>query len=1090
MSIRSLRRLTFGALASALALGGVPWSSAQAQGQAATLTGRVTNTTGAPIQYASVSIAALGVGTQTDGSGGYTIVIPAARVTNKAALLEARSIGYKPMVKAITLAAGTIRTDFTLASNPLQLNEVIVTGSGTSTTREKLGTVVSTVRGDDIKKSAEVNIVNALAAKAPGVEVTSQSGDPGAGSGIVIRGFATIQGDGQPLFVVDGMPIDNSVTVTGTSDTGFGYSNRATDINPNDIESVEILKGAAASALYGIRGANGVILITTKSGKAGATRYSLSSTTTFDEVNRVIPLQQQWGRGINGATPACDTNPVPDVSCQLRSWGAAIPAGTPVYDHFRDIFRTGSAFDNGLQISGGDANRTFLLSVGSLAQTGIAKGPNSQFNRNTVRLRATQQLTSKLRLGGNISYSGIDMRAIQKGNNLNGLLLGSTRQPATWNSDPYILPNGLQRAWSRPLPTLPGSAPTFDGPGWVQNMANNKSDVGRTIGNITLDYNPFDWATVNYTLGVDYGNEKRVEGLPPGSAGGATTGQLWESAILNQQLDHNLVATLKHSFGSQVNGRLILGQNLNITRGRIQQVLGTGYIAPNLFTLDNVISTNITPQNYESQTNIAGYFAQAEFDLWDQLYFSGGVRRDETSVLSPKNRVAYFPKASLAWSISNFLGNRDQKGVLSYLKARASYGEVGRQPFAYQNLNTFAAGTGAFAYGGGATNSSLAGVGGLFTSGTFGDSTLKFERTGESEGGFDFGLFNQRVDGSITYYNRDSKDVILSLPVAPSFGYGSTNANGAHITNKGWEVQLNTRIFDNAKYRWELGVNYTRNRNMVVSLSGADHTYLTGGFGVSAAVPGYAIGEFYGSDFVRCRFNVPDANNIQTNGAGVDVDVNAACRAAKAPNGAMYIDANGKPLLDATNYAIGDPNRNYLLGIRNSITVFKKLQIGALIDIANGGVNWNGTRGALQSYGTSAFTADRGALKTFGKDFLPGPVVGPGAGTAVAVGESWYRTGLGNNFNGPTAQFIENSGFTRLREVSVAYSFDNSFIRNTLSLSSLDVRLAGRNLWLSTKYTGIDPETNLSGPIGPGRGQDYFNNPQTRSWVISVNLNR
>ena len=1096
MSVRSVKRtratrwLLLAAFAGAAGIGATPWTALLAQGQAATLSGKVTSDKGSPIQYGTVSIAALGVGAQTDGNGQYTIVIPGARVTGRSAVIEARSIGYRPLSKPVTLNAGAQKIDFVLVSNPLQLNEVIVTGSGTSTTREKLGTVVSTVRGDDIRKSAEVNIVNALAAKAPGVEVTSQSGDPGAGSGIVIRGFATIQGDGQPLFVVDGMPIDNSVTVTGTSDTGFGYSNRATDINPADIESVEILKGAAAASLYGIRGANGVILITTKSGRAGATRYSLQSTTTFDEVNRSIPLQTKFGRGTNGTTPACDAAPVADVNCQLRSWGAAIPSGTPIYNHFAEIFRTGQTYDNGLQISGGDANRTFLLSVGSLAQQGIAQGPNSQFNRNTVRLRATQALSSKLKLGGNFAYTNVAMRAIQKGNNLNGLLLGSLRQPATWNPYPYILPNGLQRAWSLPNPVTPGSAPIFDGPGWVENIAHNTSDVGRTIGNISIDYNPFDWATINYTLGADYGNEKRIEGLPPGSAGNATTGQLFESAILNTQLDHNLVATLRHSFTSSLNGRLILGQNLNINRTRIQQNKGTGYIAPDLFTLNNVVSTNITPQNFESQVNIAGYFAQAEFDLWDQLYFSGGVRADQTSVLSKQNRTAYFPKASLAWSITNALGNRDQHGALSYLKARASYGEVGRQPFAYQNQNSYSFAPQAFAFGSGATNSSLAGTGGLYTSGVFGDSTLKFERTAESEGGFDFGLLNQRVDGSITYYDRDSRNVILALPVAPSFGFGNTNSNGAHITNKGWEVQLNTRVLDNANYRWELGVNYTRNRNKVLSLSGADHTFLAGGFGNGAAVPGYGIGEIYGTDFVRCRYNVPDANNVQTNGAGASVDVNAVCRAANVQNGAMYIDVNGKPLLDATNYPLADPNRNYLLGIRNSITLLRKLQIGALLDIANGGVNWNGTRGALQSYGTSGFTADRGATKTFGKDLLPGAVVGPGAGTAVVIGETWYRTGLGNNFNGPISQFIETSAFTRLREVSLAYSFDGGFVRNTLNLSSLDVRLAGRNLWLSTKYSGIDPETNLSGPIGPGRGQDYFNNPQTRSWVISVNLNR
>lgn len=1087
---RASRWLMCAVVGVAVGLGAVPWTSAQAQGQAATLSGRVTSDRGTPIQFASVAITALGVGAQTDANGQYSVLIPAARLTGRPAQVEARAIGFKRQFQSVTLSAGAIKADFVLATNPLQLGEIIVTGSGTSNVREKLGTVVSTVRGEDIKKASEVNIVNALAAKAPGVEVTSQSGDPGAGSGIVIRGFGTIQGNGQPLFVVDGMPIDNSTTVTDASDTGFGYTNRAADINPADVESVEILKGAAASALYGIRGANGVVLITTKSGKAGATRYSLQSTTTLDEVNRVIPLQRQFGRGVGGVTPACSANPVADGVCQLRSWGAAIPAGTPTYDHFREVFGNGAQYDNVLQVSGGDANRTFLLSLGNLNQNGIAKGPNSQFNRATVRLRATQALGSKLKLGGNFAYTDVGMRAIQKGNNLNGLLLGATRQPPEWNPYPYITDAGLQRAWSVPNPVTPGTAPIFDSPLWTLNQHKNTSDVGRTIGNLSLEYNPFSWATVNYTLGADYGLEKRVEGLPPGSAGDATTGQLWESSILNTVLDHNLVATVRKTWSTNFNSRLVLGQNLNITRTRLQQSKGVGYIAPDLFTLNNVVSTNITPQNYDQQVNLAGYFAQTDFEFYDQLYLALGVRADQTSVLSKDNRTAFFPKASLAWNITNFIGNREQKGVISYLKARASYGEVGRQPFAYQNITTFTGGQSAYAYGTGAVNSASGGVGGLNSDFTFGDASLKFERTAEYEGGIDFGAFNQRIDGSVTYYDRNSRDVILGVPVAPSFGYGRTNANAAHITNKGWEVQLNGRIIDGANYKWEVGVNYTRNRNKVIDLSGAEFTYLAGGFGVSAAVPGYAIGEFYGSDFVRCRYDVPDANNVQTVGSGASVDINAACRAANAPNKAMYVDANGFPLIDATNYAVGDPNRNYLLGIRNGFTLFKKLNVSALIDIANGGVNWNGTRGALQSYGTYITTADRGATKTFGKEILPGATVGPGAGTAVVIGESWYRTGLGNNFNGPTSQFVESSAFTRLREVSVSYSFNSAFVRNTLNLSTLDVRVAGRNLWLSTNYSGIDPETNLQGPIGAGRGQDYFNNPQTRSWVLSVSLNR
>lgn len=1084
-STRMRRALSAATTAAVFLVLGASTMHAQAT---ATITGSVRGMNAQPIAFATVSIAAFGLGTQTGRDGRYSLAIPAARVTGQNAMVEARAVGYRARTLPVALRAGTIAQDFDLEVNPLRLGEVVVTGSGTSTSREKLGTSLSTVASEDIRKSSETNLVNALAAKATGVEVTSSAGDPGAGSAIVIRGYKTIEGNGQPLIVVDGVPIDNSTYVSEFSDAEISYANRAVDINPNDIESVEILKGAAASSIYGLRAANGVILITTKSGRAGATRVSYSSTATFDEVNRVIPLQQTFGRGRGGAVLPCGAA---NTSCFLRSWGPALAAGTPVYDHARDIFRTGSQFDNNLQVSGGDASRTFFLSAGWFDQKGIAKGPNSSLTRYSVRLKGTQQLSSSLKVGGNVLYTDLQQRAIQKGNNLNGLMLGSTRQPPEFNPFPYKTPEGYQRSWAIPTVTRPNVYQTFDNPLWVANEQKNQSDVGRAVGSVNIDWTPAGWFQLNYSLGADYGNEERSVGLPPYSAGDANTGQLYQGTNTTAIIDHNLLATLSRGLGTLGNAKLVLGQNLNSTRFRSLQVKGTGFISPSLFTLNNIVSTNLQPQNFESRTNIAGHFAQVDFDLWDQLYLSGGVRQDRSSALSAENRTAYFPKASLAWNVTNFLGRRDQRGALSYLKARASYGEVGRQPFAYQILTNYSSATGAFAFGGGSTNPSQGGNGGLYTGATRGNNDLKFERTGEFETGIDFGLFNQRVDGSATWYEALSKDVIFQVPVAPTTGFGFSAKNGGEVRNAGWEVQLNTRVLERPNYRWEVGVNWTRNRNRLLKLDGAEFVGVTGGFGVSAAVAGQPLGTFYSDDFVRCRYG-DVANKFETS-AGENTDINAACKAANAPEGALFIDADGFPVYDGRNKVIGDPNPNYLLGIRSGLTLFKKLSVSALVDIKNGGQVWNGTRLALQSYGTAATTAGRDKMYTFGTDvpgFPKGAVAGPGAGKSVKVGENWWRTGIGNNFNGPTSQGVESGGFTRLREVSVAYSFDNKWVRDLLAMSTFDVRLSGRNLLLRTKYSGIDPETNLTGPIGVGRGQDYFNSPNTRSWVVNFQFNR
>lgn len=1083
--------------------------------QQATITGSVRNELGEPLRYATVVVERLNAGAQTNDAGVYTIVVPGARAEGQSVTLTAKLVGYKPQSQTFVLSSGTVSKDFRLDKNPLLLGEVVVTGSGTTSVREKLASDISSVKSEDIKKSNEVNIVNSLAAKAPGVEVTSQAGDPGAGAQIVIRGVKTLQGSAQPLFIVDGVPIDNSSTFTSQSgDIGTVTTNRAADINPNDVESIEVLKGAAASMLYGQRASGGVILITTKSGRAGETRYTLSSNTSFDEVNRAIPLQNAQCRGNKGtnAGPECG-GPAYGLGAapQSRSWGAPVPAGVKTYDHFGELFRTGSTYDNTLSISGGDARRTFFLSAGSTNQNGIIIGPNNEYNRYTVRLKATQQLTDELRVGGNISYADIRARYTQRGNNLNSLLLGGSRTVTEFNSSNYFDPvTGAQLSYRRPRPIDITQDPVYDNPFWVVNRAINTSLVGRTVGNLLLDYQPLNWLKVGYTLGADYYADDRVSSLPPGSAGDGLVGQLYQGNYSNLIIDHNLLVTAQKDLGSNVQLRASLGQNLNLRRFKVLQVLGSGFADPTLLTLNNTIPSNLQPQNFESKINISGYFGQVEADLWNQVFISAAVRADQASTYSAANRTNYFPKISGVWNVSNTMGNTSQRGMLSFLKLRAAYGEVGREPGAYQTLTTFGNGSGFFAYGGGPTTATQSGQSGLFAGGTLGSTNIKPEITAELEFGADFGLFNQRIDGSITVYNAQTRDVILSVPLPPSTGFGAINKNGAKIENQGVEIALNGRVMERTNFKWEMGVNFTRNRNLVKDVLGAEFVGIAGGFGASAAVAGQPLGTFYQTDFVRCRYDVADATNIQPGSGVPGDDINAYCRSVKAPNGALFIQGGtgsgaGFPLYDPQNRNTGDPNANYLLGLRNNITLYKKLTLSALVDIRNGAQNWNGTRGALQSFGRSLSTLKNGratftgtgqygytgGIRTFGTDIFKGDVTGPGAGTAVPVGQNWWRDGIGGGvFAGPGGQLVDNGAFTRIREISAAYSFDNPWVKKSLGLSSVDVRVSGRNLKVFTDYDGVDPETNLYGGTGIGRGIDYFNNPQSRSWAINVTLNR
>src|SRR5262249_25459577 len=402
--------------------------------------GRVRGEGGGGVGGVGGAVPELGLGGSTKDNGTYLFTVPGARVTRAAVTITARRVGYKPKTARITLNPGTITQDFTLEANPLQLGEVVVTGAGTTMQVEKLGNVRNQVDSSLVQKSNESNVVQALAAKAPNVVINQSAGDPGASSKIQIRGLRTLNGQTQPLFVIDGVPANNETFSTtnfnpidvggagvGGQDNGGEFEgtsapNRMIDINPDDIENVEILKGAAAAAIYGARAANGVILITTKHGRSGQTHYELRSSGSNDVVTRKEPLQRGFSQGLLSVGAGVCNN-IGKSSC-LRSWGPALAAGTTTYDHSSEAFDTGHVLDNTLSASGGNDRTTFYLSGNYNNNQGVFIGPNNYFDRGTVRLNATHHLTDNFTLGGNFSYAHTRGHMTQRAHNVNGLLLG------------------------------------------------------------------------------------------------------------------------------------------------------------------------------------------------------------------------------------------------------------------------------------------------------------------------------------------------------------------------------------------------------------------------------------------------------------------------------------------------------------------------------------------------------------------------------------------------------------------------------------------------------------------------------------------
>ena len=1053
--------------------------------QPTTITGRVTDEDGVALESAAVAIEGMNVGVLADREGRYQLIIPASRAVGQEVTITARLVGRASQSRPAVLTPGAQTLDFVLLADPLELEEIVVTGVGIELERAKLGVTIEDIEASEIVRSNESNLVAALAGKAPNVEVTSSSGDPGGGAYIRIRGANSLLGSNQPLFVIDGLPLDNSTNRIEVSTAGTAVANRVQDLNPADIEDLQILKGAAAAAVYGSRAANGVVLITTKSGRPGTSDVTYSLTYSNDRVNRLQPLNTAYGQGRGGE--AGESTPF--------SWGPLLGPGARVYDHAGELYRTGHAYDQHLTMSGGSDRTTYYLSLGRLDQTGVLRG-RSGYERTTVRLRGSHAFRDDLRLDGNLAYTTSYSELVQTGSNISGIQLAALRTPPDFNNLPYLDPdNGLHRSYRNRSPETVTERRGYDNPFWIANELLNTASVGRTFGNVGVNYTPTADVTVRYTLGADYSVDER-SALFPKSTSDFPDGRLIRADLVNLEVDHNLTATLDHDFGGGVATSVTIGQNLNHSEFRRYQVngqtlfLGTDQLD---FTVDQ------SPNEHTSTVRTDGYFAQGQLDLWDELFLTGGVRYDGSNTFGAGGSRFAYPKLSATWDFTGRLGG----GLISFGKLRAAYGVAGKQPPVFSNVNAFQKGTitdGWLSPNG--LETIYGGAEGVISEGTLGNRDIEPERIAEYELGAELAFLDNRLSLGVTYYRQRTTDAILDVDVPPSTGFVSKYANAAEFENEGWELTAGLQAIDRPGLGWSIEGQWATNRSCVLDLAGTEQVMLTGFTGMSSSVVAprrdaggavvecYPIGVFFGDDFVRFG-----AGNRSAEGYDIDDRFNGW------REGDVYIGDDGYPQHDPRERVTGDPNPDWTASLRNTLRLGDNLVVTSLIDVKRGGDMWNGTKGALYYFGahrdTEAYHGE-GATVVFGQS-NPGAesnstlagerVAGPGAGTPVAVDETYFYGSIGSGFTGPASQFIEDAGFVKLRSVSVSYVLDDLDFLGRIGLSGAVLTVSGRNLKTWTDYTGIDPESNLNGQT-LGRGLEYFNNPQTRSFVFGLTLNR
>lgn len=1045
------------------------------------VSGVITDSNGESVIGANILEKGTSNGTISDIDGSYTISV------SSEATLEFSFTGMTSVTEAV---AGRTLINVTMSEASSLLDEVVISALGFKGKKDQSGSTSSSVAATSIKSSGESAILNSLAGKASGVKIARANGDPGAGTNIQIRGANTIDGSTQPLVIVDGVPISNdNLYGSGSSRSGgVAQQSRLNDLNPDDVESIQILKGASAAALWGSRAANGVLIITTKQGKLNQNmKISFSSTYSLDEINRRHPLQTTFGQGSNGNFSATNANSWGDKISE-RSGGADDvntsgqyflgDNGDLIYPitgknsrevyvdrNFDQVFQNGYFSDNSLTISGGSGKTTNYFSLGYLNQEGIVR--NSDYKRATVRFNNQTFFTDHIVLTTKANYIYSDGNRVQQSSNTAGLYLGLLRTPPDFDNSAYkgtyfnnsgIAFENRQRSYRRYLGN--NINPIYNNPLWTTDEQRATTTVNRISVSSNLNINPTDWLHFDLRGGVDSYLDKRIYFSPIGSAS-FVNGRLDNEDISNTELNVDAIARAEFPdiVKDKISLNVTLGFNINDRNRK------TLYASTNTFLLNSSLqnfNNGVAPFEVSNGLNHIRsnrLYSVLSFDMFDQLFVNLSGTQEAASTI---NGTFFYPSVDLAWQFSKLMDG--SRGIFSFGKLRASWGRVGVQPAPYRFGTTYEG----FAY---TTYDDALDInefgGGLRLNDDRGNPNLSPEIKTEWEIGADLRFFKDKLGLGITYYQNEIRDILLNVSLSPSSGFLSLYGNAGTMENKGLELDLSYNIMKRKNFNLDIYGNFNNNRNKVLDLSGVDRVPLTNQSITSNAIVGHPLGIMFGS------------------------------RASRNADGSLVLDERGFPVLDPEQGVIGDPNPDWRggLGLRGG---YKNLSFNVLFETYQGADFAERTAFVLRSFGTYAtvgneVTLTKDLVNSRGDVFAAGTTVRGNifdyGGGDVLLDQSWYQT-LGGGLGGSAINefAISDGSWTRLREVSLGYTLGGEKFRNATPFQSIEFSVAGRNIALWTDVLGIDPEVNQSG-VDNGFGIEYFTNPSTRSWVGSIKLN-
>jgi TonB-linked SusC/RagA family outer membrane protein len=1010
-----------------------------------------------PLQGVTVRVKGTNRVTQTDAQGTFSISASSGET------LQFTYVGYQ----TLEVKAGTGNVQVSLKLADATMGEVVITALGIKKERKALGYSVTDLSAQELMKNKNTNIINSLAGKAPGVNITQFSGSAGAGASITIRGGNSTSEtrQNQPLFVIDGIIYDNSTTVTGNTGTdglsrsNTTYSDRIMDINPEDIESLSVLKGAAAAALYGSRAADGVIIITTKKGAEGTTKVNVTSKISTSWANKLPQVQTEFGPG------SYATNGVFSDLNSYSSWGQKITSADTLYDNIGNFFQNGVIYDNNVNVSGGTKNSSYFLSGSNFDQTGIV--PNTSYDKTTFRFNGEQKY-GRLTLNANVAYSVAKINRTLTTAGLYGSGVGSMQSlynwPQTFNIKKYINPDGSQyRPYAGTLPL----ESDIDNPYWIINEDKLTSQTNRITGGINANYKIANWWDVTARLGYDQYKTNDYTYIAPGSA----VSTLYQNGRLSKdQVDYTYITTTVmsnfHKTFGDFETHLMLGTTSEDFKTNVQNLWGYNFITAGTISFNNMSTTNKFFTDATTRRRLVGTYGEAGISYKDIAYLTVTGRNDWSSTLPIANQSYFYPSVSGSFVFTQLL---PKSNILSFGKIRGSWAQVGKDANAYAT-NTYEWSP--------LTIGSYTLVGNYWAAG---NPFLKPEIQNSWEVGGEFRFLNGRIGLDYTYYHSQTKNQIAQPRLAQSGGFIFSSLNTGSVINKGMEVALTGKEISRKDLSWDITINYSYNKGRLGTfLPGVAYFYPTDAqFGTvkAASIPngGYFLG-MTGSPFYR-----------ELDSKGNEI-----------PNGRYQVDpTTGLYRVNPNNPVVGNREPDFIGGINNTIR-YKKFTLSFLLDIRKGGDVFNGTEYALVVNGLSKKTLqnDRQSVTVTGVNSQTGADFTQTyeAGQTYTIGSTTYAgTNMIQrywaNYANNSMNFITSVNWLKLRSLSLTYDF-TGLLKNQKVIKGISATAVGTNLFTWTNYKGMDPEVSAAGGTGGSgsTGIDFLGVPAVASFTFGINV--